>query len=380
MEIPFVNLNRMHEKMRAEFDQAYSRVLNSSSFILGKEVAAFEKSFSKFVGSSRAIGVASGTDALILSLRALGIGKGDEVLVPSHTFVASPFAISAVGAKPVFVEVDDFYTLSHTSMQKALSKRTKAVMPVHLYGQCADMPAINEFCENHDLKMIEDACQAHGASLGGKNAGTYGIAAAFSFYPGKNLGALGDGGAICTDDSELAEKLISMRNYGSNKKYHHDVFGFNSRLDGLQAAFLNAKLSRLEEMNQSRIDVASSYAQGLSEQESNHLLQLPKVRENAHHVYHLFVIQVNAEIRDQVLKELDKAGIKAQIHYPIPCHEQKAYSEQLPHRKMPLQKTEKLARRILSLPIWPYMTHDEIEYVVQKTSEILVKHGREIGR
>jgi dTDP-4-amino-4,6-dideoxygalactose transaminase len=378
MEIPFVNLTRISEKIRPELDAAYARVLGSSSFILGKEVENFEAEFAKFVGVKRAIGVASGTDALMLMLKALGVGKGDEVIVPSHTFVATAFAVSMVGAKPVFAEVDEYYTLAPDAAEKAVSKKTKAILPVHLYGQCADMTGLSEVAQRHNLLLLEDAAQAHGASLNGKNAGTFGKAAGFSFYPGKNLGALGDAGAVCTDDDALAEKLVAMRNYGSKVKYYHDTMGYNSRLDGLQAAFLSAKLAHLQDWTAQRRAVAAKYVAGL--EVLGRLVKLPRERPGAHHVYHLFVVQVHESVRDAIVKQLNDAGVRAQIHYPIPCHQQKAYTEHLPFRKKPLRATEKLTRRILSLPIWPYMQDDEVAFVIEKTAEAVKQHGKKLGR
>lgn len=372
----------MHEAMKQELDAAYSRVLASSSFILGKEVEAFEVEFSKFVGAKRTLGVACGTDALVLMVKSLGIGKGDEVIVPSHTFVATPFAVSLAGAKPVFAEVDDYFCLSPESVELAISKskRIKAIMPVHLYGQCADMGRLSEIAQAHNLLLLEDACQAHGSSLNGKNAGTFGKAAAFSFYPGKNLGGLGDAGAVCTSDDALADAVAAMRNYGSKVKYYHDTLGFNSRLDGLQAAFLSAKLPHMHGWNEQRRALAHKYVAGLEELEKRSLVRLPRERPGGHHVYHLFVVQVHEGIRDAVIKQLNDAGVRAQIHYPIPCHQQKAYIEHLPFRKMPLRNTEKLARRILSLPIWPGMTDEEVAYVISKASEIVAGHAKKVGR
>lgn len=363
MHIPFLDLKNQSAELRNEIQFAMNQVLADCNFILGKPVADFEKAFAAYCDSKYSIGVASGLDALKLILRALEIGPGDEVITVSHTFIATALAASAVGATPVLVEVDpQTYTMDAAAFEAAITKRTKAVIPVHLYGQTADMTPILEIARRHGIKVIEDACQAHGARCGGRVAGSLGDAAAFSFYPGKNLGAYGDGGAVTTSDPVLAERIRTLRNYGSAKKYYHDELGENSRLDTVQAAVLGVKLKYLNAGNAARRAAAAIYTEQLKEAGD---MITPQVRGNSEHVFHLYVIQTAR--RDELQRYLLEQGVECLIHYPVPVHLQKAYAAQgWKAGEFPL--TEKLADRILSLPIFPGITEEQIEYVCGRIS------------
>jgi dTDP-4-amino-4,6-dideoxygalactose transaminase len=358
MHIPFLDLKNQSDELRCEIQSAMDRVLADCNFILGKPVADFESAFAAYCESKHCLGLASGLDALKLILRAMEIGPGDEVITVSHTFIATALAISSVGAIPVLVEVDPAtYTMNPEAFEAAITVRTKAVMPVHLYGQTADMGPIIEIARKHNLKVIEDACQSHGARYNGRRAGSMGDAAAFSFYPGKNLGAYGDGGAVTTSDPVLADRIRTLRNYGSAKKYFHDELGENSRLDTIQAAVLGVKLKVLDEGNAARRTAAALYTeqlQGIGD------LVTPAVRQGSEHVFHLYVIQTGR--RDALQKYLLEKGVECLIHYPVPVHLQKAYgSKHWEHGDFLL--TEQLAGRILSLPIFPGITAGQIEYV-----------------
>lgn len=358
MHIPFLDLKSQSADLRNEIRSAMDQVLADSNFILGKPVADFEVAFAAYCECRYSIGVASGLDALKLILRAMGIGPGDEVITVSHTFIATALAISSVGATPVLVEVDPVtYTMDTTMLEAAITVRTKAVMPVHLYGQTADMEPILEIARRRQLRVIEDACQSHGARCNGRRAGSLGDAAAFSFYPGKNLGAYGDGGAVTTSDALLAERIRTLRNYGSTKKYYHDELGENSRLDTLQAAVLAVKLNGLDQGNTARRAAAALYTEqllGIGD------IVTPAVRQGSEHVFHLYVVQTSR--RDDLQKYLLEQGVECLIHYPVPVHLQKAYASKGWKRgDYPL--TEKLAGRILSLPIFPGISAGQIEYV-----------------
>jgi dTDP-4-amino-4,6-dideoxygalactose transaminase len=361
MKVPFLDLKNQPEGLRDEIRSAMDQVLADCNFILGKPVADFEAAFAAYCGCKYGIGVASGLDALKLILRAMEIGPGDEVITGSHTFIATALAVSAVGATPVLVEVDPVaYTMNPAAFESAVTARTKAVMPVHLYGQTADMGPILAIARRYGLKVIEDACQAHGARCDGMRAGTLGDAAAFSFYPGKNLGAFGDGGAVTTNDSVLADRIRTLRNYGSAKKYYHDELGENSRLDTLQAAVLSAKLPHLDRGNAARRAVAARYAGQL---EGVGDLVLPAVRSGSEHVFHLYVIQTAQ--RDALQKYLMEQGVECLIHYPVPVHLQKAYASK-GWKKGAFPLTEQLAARILSLPVFPGMTDDQVDFVCDR--------------
>ena len=358
----FLDLRFTSSAIEAELNDAYKRVMNSGWFINGKEVDAFEQEFAGYCDSKWCIGVGNGLDALYLILRAYGIGPGDEVIVPAHTFIATWLAVSNCGATPVSVGVDDeTYAIDPALIESAITPRTKAIMPVHLYGQPADMDAINAIAGRHGLKVIEDAAQAHGARYKGRRVGALGDAAGFSFYPGKNLGAYGDGGAITTSDDELAGKLRMLRNYGSNRKYHHEIPGVNSRLDELQAAFLRVKLKRLDEWNAHRNEIAANYLKALS---SVPHLVLPKVETWAAPVWHLFVIRHPQ--RDALQAHLEQRGVQTAIHYPIPPADSGAYQGMVKSDEACLA----MAGQLLSLPMGPHMRDSDVEHVVKSLLDI----------
>jgi dTDP-4-amino-4,6-dideoxygalactose transaminase len=359
--IPLVDLKTQYEQHKDAFQKVIHDVLSSTSFILGKQGAIFEKNFADFIGSTYAVGVASGTDAIHLALRATGISHGDEVITAVNTFFATPAAIELAGAIPVFVDCDPkTYLIDVNTIEKAITSKTKGIIPVHLYGQVAPMDTINTIAEQYKLTVIEDACQAHGARYKNRRAGTLGKVAAFSFYPGKNLGAFGDAGAITTDDEELYKRLLGLRNYGSTVKYHHPTFGTNSRLDEIQAAILNVKLQFLEQWNEARVRAAERYRKNL---ESNPSIILPARADSSTHVYHLFVIQVEGN-RDLVMEKMAEKNIYCGIHYPIPLHMQKAYSY-LGYREGDFPQAESIAKKIISLPIFPEITDEQIDSVCE---------------
>jgi len=355
MQIQFLDLSRLHKSIRAELDAAYKRVMDSGWFIMGPELAALESEFATYCEVKHCIGVGNGLEALHLLLRAYGIGPGDEVIVPSNTFIATWLAVTQCGATPVPVEPDNkTYNIDPSLIEAAISPRTRAIMPVHLYGQPADMDLVNELATKHGLIVIEDAAQSQGACYKGRKTGALGHAAATSFYPGKNLGALGDGGAVLTNDDEIAAKIRRLRNYGSSVKYQHDLSGYNSRLDELQAAFLREKLKVLDGWNVKRREIAASYS--LMLEGSNYLL--PFVPEYAEPVWHLYVIR--SQRRDALKAYLETQGISTVIHYPIPPHRQACYRDYASHN---LPIAEKLASEMLSLPMSPDLSKDEIEYI-----------------
>jgi dTDP-4-amino-4,6-dideoxygalactose transaminase len=357
MKIPFVDLRAQYATIAAEIQEAIRSVLERSDFILGEEVEVFEREFASYIGSNYGVGVGSGLAAIELALRAFGIGPGDEVITAANTFVATVLAITAVGARPVLVDVNaDSYNLDPAAVRAALTSRTRAIIPVHLYGQPADMSPLLAIADRHNLVIIEDAAQAHGARYKGTRVGSFGHAAAFSFYPAKNLGAFGDAGIVLTRDAHVAEKIRQMRNYGQDTKYRHVAAGTNSRLDTLQAAILRVKLRHLDSWNAARQEHAAMYdrlLEGLP-------VQRPLVAGGVDHVFHLYVIQV--ENRDQVQVALAAQGIATGIHYPIPAHRQEAFAG-LGYRQGDFPVTEKAATRILSLPMYPELSMAQIEYV-----------------
>lgn len=362
--IPFLDLKTPHHELRPQLEQAFDRVLNSGWYVLGKEVEHFENEFANYCEAEHCVGVGNGLDALHLILRTYDIGAGDEVIVPSNTYIATWLAVSYAGAIPIPVEPDkDTYNINPVLIEEAITIRTKAIIAVHLYGQAADMDAINAIAKKHQLRVIEDAAQAHGAKYKGKRVGSLGDAAGFSFYPGKNLGALGDGGAITSNDRQLVEKVRVLRNYGSNKKYHNDEKGFNSRLDELQAAFLREKLIKLDEWNRRRSSIAALYNQQLAGLTD---LILPEIQSWAESVWHLYVIRYPQ--RDKLAQQLSKAGVETMIHYPIPPHLQPAYKE-LGFLQGQFPVAEKIHAQVLSLPIGPSMTLVQAEktaYAIKK--------------
>jgi dTDP-4-amino-4,6-dideoxygalactose transaminase len=356
--IPFNDLKPAHQRHRHEYEDAVRRVFARGGFILGPEVEAFEAGFAAYHGAVHAVGVASGTDAVELALRAAGIGPGDEVITASHTAVATVCAVERAGARPVFVDIDpDTYTLDPAAVEAALTPRTRALLPVHLYGHPADLPALAAIARKHNLCLIEDCAQAHGARHGGKLVGTFGELAAFSFYPTKNLGAFGDAGAVLTSDARLAERLRRLRNYGQARRCHHAERGVNSRLDELQAALLRAKLARLDEHNAERRRLAARYRAGLSG------VVLPQADEpRIHHVYHLFVVRHAA--RDRLRLRLRARGVETLVHYPVPVHLQPAYAD-LGYRPGSLPATERAAREVLSLPLYVGLGEERVARVAE---------------
>jgi dTDP-4-amino-4,6-dideoxygalactose transaminase len=359
--IPFLDLKKINLQYKKEIEAAMARVLESGWYILGKEVEKFEEEFAAYCGTKYAIGVANGLDALTLILKAYGIGEGDEVIVPANTYIASILAISANGATPILVEPDiNNFNLDSNKIEEKITPKTKAIMVVHLYGQAADMDPINQIAKKYNLKVIEDAAQAHGAKYKGKRVGNLGDAAGFSFYPGKNLGALGDGGAITTNDDKLADKLRALRNYGSHKKYENIYKGINSRLDELQAAILRVKLRYLDVENNKRREIANYYLDNIK----NERIILPFVGKDDSHVWHLFVVRTMK--RGELQKYLLSRGIQTMIHYPIPPHKQIAYREWT-NKSYPI--TEKIHNEVLSLPIYPTLTKLDIDKIVNAINE-----------
>jgi dTDP-4-amino-4,6-dideoxygalactose transaminase len=362
--IEFLNLKRVNAPHQEEIKAAIQRVVDSGWYILGRETELFEQEFAAYCGVKHCIGVGNGLDALSLILRAYDIGPGDEVIVPSNTFIATWLAVTYVGATPVPVEPDErTYNINPELIEAAITPRTRAIMPVHLYGQPADMAPIIDIGKRHGLRVIEDAAQAHGAKYHGVRTGGLGDAAGFSFYPGKNLGALGDGGAVTTNDDGLAAKIRMLRNYGSTVKYHHDVQGVNSRLDELQAAVLRAKLPHLDEENAARAVVARIYTASLKITP----LILPFVLEGVEPVWHLFVVRTMQ--RQHLKAGLDEHGVGSMIHYPIACHRQKAYSD---IAWPDLSVAESMQHEILSIPISPYLIADDVSKVVNAIKGTLI--------
>jgi dTDP-4-amino-4,6-dideoxygalactose transaminase len=357
--IPFVDLQAQYRAIKDEVDAAIARVINNASFILGKEVAAFEEAFASYVGARFCVGVSNGTAAIQLALMACGVGRGDEVIVPANTFFATAEAVSTAGARPVFVDADPVsYNISVNQIEAAITPRTRAIIPVHLYGQSADLDPILEIAARHKLIVIEDAAQAHGALYKGRRVGTFGQAATFSFYPGKNLGAYGEGGAVLTNDEEVARRLRLLRDHGSERKYHHEIIGYNFRLEGMQAAVLSVKLRHLDDWNKLRHEHAASYDALLRDSD----LVLPQEMEYARHVYHLYVVQ--AEERDALAAALHAADVQTGIHYPVPIHLQPAYAF-LGHGRGQFPETERQAERVLSLPMFPELTDEQIKRVAE---------------
>ena len=365
MKIPFLDLKAGYLELQPEIDAAIKRVLNSGWYILGSEIEAFEAEFASYCEANYCIGVANGLDALHLSLLALGVKPGDEVIVPSNTYIATWLAVSQCGAIPVPVEPDPLtYNVDPTRIEAAITDRTKVILPVHLYGQPADMDPILAIAKKHDLRVLEDGAQAHGARYKDKRIGAHGDIVAWSFYPGKNLGAYGDGGAITTNDPELADRINVLRNYGSRVKYVNDVLGFNSRLDPLQAAALRVKLKVLDEWKARRSNIAECYSDELK----NIGLLLPLVPEWAKPVWHLYVVQHPQ--RDNLQKQLGEADIGTLIHYPIPPHLQAAYAK-LGFGKGDLPIAERIHQNVLSLPIGPHLTNNHLKSAIEATKVAL---------
>ena len=362
MKVPFVDLGLQYQSIKKEVDAAIANILDTNAFIMGKPVETFEGAFGEFLNVKHCISVSNGTSAIYLALQGLGVGEGDEVIVPSHTFIGSVEPITMLGASPIFVDIiEGGYTLDPEDVKKKITDKTKAIIPVHLYGQACDMDAIMEIAEEHKLHVIEDACQAHGAEFNGKNVGTIGDAGCFSFYPAKNLGCYGDGGMVVTNNEDLAEKMAMVRDHGREKgqKYTHAVEGFNFRMDALQAAVLSVKLGKLANWNEQRKNHARLYTKLL-----DGVVGTPE--DNGEGVFHLYVIQHDK--RDDLKKHLDAKGVSTGIHYPLPMHLQPAFSY-LGYNQGDLPNTEKVVGKILSLPMFPELTGEQIKFVCDSIKE-----------
>lgn len=361
--VPFVDLKAQYQTIRDEVRAEVDNVFESAQFILGDAVEKFERDFASYLGVKHVIGVGSGLDALRLALEAAGVGAGDEVIIPANTFIATALGVSATGAKPVLVDCrEDTYQIDPTLIEQAITPRTKVIMPVHLYGQSADIKAVVEIARSHQLEVIEDAAQAHGTRFLGQRCGTFGLAGCFSFYPGKNLGAYGDGGAVATNDDDFAKKLNSLRNYGQKQKYVHVEKGTNSRLDTVQAAILNVKLRHLDDWNAARRAHAAIYSDSLADRG----FIVPALDPRSEHIFHLYVVRTRN--RDELQKHLASRGIQTGIHYPIPIHLQEAYRD-LGLGKGSFPVTEKLADEIVSLPMFAELTQHQIELVLDALSK-----------
>ena len=364
MNIPFSTFQPMHEEIKEELEEAFHEVLESSWYIRGGQCRKFEEEFAAYCGMDYAVGVGNGLDAISLILQALGIGPGDEVIVPSNTYIATALAVTLVGAAPVFVEPElASYNIDPARIEEKISARTKAILPVHLYGRVADMGPVMEIAEKHGLYVVEDAAQAHGATYRGKKAGSFGIASAFSFYPGKNLGALGDAGAVVTNQEWLKEKVKALGNYGSDYKYHNIYLGSNSRLDELQAAFLRKKLKHLDRWNKARQEIATRYLKGIRNSE----VILPQSSDKVYgHVYHVFLVRCRR--RGELEGYLKQHGVSTLIHYPIPIHLQRAYHMlQMCRGSLPL--AEEISDTALSLPLYYGMKQEEVDYIIKMVNE-----------
>jgi dTDP-4-amino-4,6-dideoxygalactose transaminase len=365
--VPYFDLKAQYSALRDEIREALDRVCRNASFILGEEVERFERSFAELCGVKHCVGLNSGTSALHLALITAGIGVGDEVITTSNTFIATAEAISYTGAKPVFIDIDPATAnIDPQEIEGAITKQTRAIIPVHLYGRPADMDAINEIAARHRLLVVEDACQAHGAKYNGKPVGGFGHAATFSFYPPKNLGAYGEGGALTTNDDAVAELARSLRTHGESSRYLHKYIGYNYRMDGFQAAVLNVKLSRLNEWTKKRQAHADIYRQVLS----GTTVRLPEDSPDSECVYHLFVVYV--ENRDHVRAELEKRGVETAVHYPVPIHLQQAFTH-LDYKRGSLPNTERACERVISMPVYPELTEEQVRYAASSLAEIAEK-------
>lgn len=366
MKVDYFNLKRQYDNIKQEVESSVGKVMDSGAFILGEDVGAFEHEFSSYCGVRYGIGVNSGTDALFLACLSCGIGKGAEVIVPAYTYIASALAVSMTGAKPVFVDIDDrTYNLDVSKIEEKITDKTKAILPVHLYGHPVDMDLLMHIAERHNLKVIEDCAQAHGALYKGKKVGSSGDAGCFSFYPTKNLGAFGDGGMILTNSDVTKDMLLLLRDYGRKGRYEHIIKGYNSRLDTLQASVLRIKLRHLDTYNDGRRKNAELYTKLFNEERLD--IGLPHEENYAKHVYHLYVVRVKE--RDRVEKELMDRGIRTLIHYPVPIHLQKAYKE-LGYKRGDFPVSEKYCKEVLSLPMYPELRREEIEYIVKAFKDV----------
>jgi dTDP-4-amino-4,6-dideoxygalactose transaminase len=358
MKVDFVDLNAQYQEVKQEIDDGLKEVIKKGNFILGEEVKQFEEVFAGYCGRKFGVGLNSGTDALFLGLLSLGIGKDDEVIVPAFTYIASALAVSYTGAKVVFADIDEeTYDIDARKLKSLITKKTRAIMPVHLYGQPADMEELLALAKEHDLKVVEDTAQAHGAEYKGKRAGSLGDIGCFSFYPTKNLGAFGDGGMVTTDNPEVYRKLLMLRDYGRKDRYEHSIKGYNSRLDTVQAVILKAKLKYVDKWNKMRQENARAYNQLFAGRKE---VIIPAVKNGRIHVYHVYGVRVKN--RDRVYEAIRNNGVGALIHYPIPLHLQAAYSE-LGYKKGDFPVAEKVAGEIISLPMHPFLKPQEMEYV-----------------
>lgn len=359
-------LDRGFFKYQDEFEEKALKVLRSGWYVLGKEVMSFEEEFAAYTGAKYCVGLASGLDALWIAFRVLGIGKGDEVIVQGNTYIASVMGITINGATPVFVEPDEYFNIDATKIEEKITEKTKAILVVHLYGQASNMAPIMEIAKRHNLRVVEDCAQSHGAKFNGQMTGTFGDIGCFSFYPSKNLGAFGDGGAIVTNDSELDKAVRVFRNYGSEKRYYNKVVGANSRLDELQAGLLRVRLSHMEELEREKADICQRYLEEIK----NPQIELPKIRECATHIWHQFVIRCDR--RDELIAYLEANNIGSIIHYPIPPHLSEAYSY-LGKKRGALPITESYADTVLSIPLYIGMTKAEQDYVIEKLNAFEVQ-------
>lgn len=362
MEVMTNRLDRGFFKYQDEFEKKAIDVLRSGWYVLGKEVSSFEKEFASWVGAKYCIGLGNGLDALWLAFRVLGIGAGDEVIVQGNTYIASVMGITINGATPVFVEPDSYHNIDTSRIEAAITDKTKAILVVHLYGQASKMDDVVSLCKKYNLRLVEDCAQSHGAKFDGKMTGTFGDIGCFSFYPSKNLGAFGDGGAVVTDNAEIDRAMRMYRNYGSEVRYYNKVVGANSRLDELQAGLLRVRLKHMDELNEEKRRICERYLTDIT----NPLIELPKVREKCTHIWHQFVIQT--EKRDELIAYLDDKGIKTIIHYPVPPHLQEAYSY-LGHEVGDYPITEQYSKQVLSIPLYNGMTKEEQDYVIQALNE-----------
>lgn len=359
--IKFVDLNRTHDLIRQEIDIAIKNVIDNSSFIMGKPLDDFEKDFAEYCGTKYCLGVANGGDALRLALLSLGVGKEDEVITVANTFSATVDAIMQVGATPILVDCDEYFNIDVSQIEGKINKKTKALLPVHLYGQVANMDEIMRLAKKYSLKVVEDAAQAAGADFKGKKAGTFGDVSCFSFYPGKNIGALGDGGAILTKSEKIVDQIRMLRNYGISEKYYEKIIGFNSRLDAIQAAVLSVKLKYLDKWNEQRREIAKIYNKLLEG-----VVETPKEQKQGTHIYHLYVIKVgDKKIRDKLQEYLASKDISTVLHYPIPVHLQEAYKS-FGFTKGDFPIAEENSETILSIPMFPGITEDEIREVAKE--------------
>ncbi len=365
MEIKANVLDRQFFKYQEEYEKKALEVLRSGWYIMGKEVENFEKEFATWLGADRVVGLGSGLDALWISMNVLGITKGDEVLVQGNTYIATVMGITMNGATPIFVEPNAFHNMDDTLIESLITEKTKAILVTHLYGQATKMDKIVAICKKYNLFLVEDCAQSHGAKYNGQMTGTFGDVGCFSFYPSKNLGCFGDGGAICTNNPELAQKIKTYRNYGSQKRYYNEVIGTNSRLDELQAGLLRVKLTHIDQLAADR----KMYAEMMTEKINNVYIQTPKVDKDCTTVWHLFV--VTTKYREQLMNHLSENGVQSLIHYPVPPHLQQGY-EYLNHKVNDFVITERLANEVLSIPLYDGITLEEVEYVINTVNKFSI--------